>query len=344
MILLKKLLLPLLGLVLAGLVGAGFWVANWYLQAPENHPDLAVRIVVPEGKPLGTLAAELEEKKLVRSAFVLKVYSQLQGTTQKFQRGIYVIEPGLSLPALHNVLTSSRQEQVTIPEGLTLTQIAKILDEKNIVPGKEFLEAVKSNPRMAQKYGLKVTNLEGFIFPDTYQFIPTDQPDEIIDQMVGNFFHKLAQVGFNVKAHSFDELYKMLILASIIEKEYRVASEAPLMASVFKNRLTKRIGLASCATIIYIITELQGLPNPHRLLIKDTKIVSPYNTYLYRDLPPGPISNPGLTALNAAVNTPKTDYLYFVLKNPEIGNHTFTKTYEEHNAARYSYLQNFVTK
>ena len=119
-------------------------------------------------------------------------------------------------------------------------------------------------------------------------------------------------------------------MASIVEKEYKVKEEAPLIASVFKNRIRHNIGLYSCATIVYIITEIQGKPHPNRILTKDTKIDNPYNTYKWAGLTPGPISNPGLTALDAVINTPKTSYFFFQVKDEKKGTHVFTETFEEH--------------
>jgi UPF0755 protein len=128
-------------------------------------------------------------------------------------------------------------------------------------------------------------------------------------------------------------------MASIIEREYRVREEAPLIASVFYNRLQFGAGLSSCATIGYIITEVRGEPHPDFLTYKDLEIESPYNTYKYAGLPPGAICNPGKTALDAAFNPENTDYWYFVLKNPETGEHYFSEDLNEHNKARRLYLK-----
>ena len=134
----------------------------------------------------------------------------------------------------------------------------------------------------------------------------------------------------NIEGYNPADLHQVVILASIVEKEYKLKEEAPLIASVFKNRLKHNIGLYSCATIVYIITEIQGKPHPDRILTVDTKIDNPYNTYKWAGLTPGPISNPGLTALNASVNTPKTPYYFFQVENEATGKHVFTETFEEH--------------
>ena len=127
-----------------------------------------------------------------------------------------------------------------------------------------------------------------------------------------------------------EEFRDTIILASIVEHEYRIDEEAPLIASVFRNRIRKGIGLYSCATIEYIITEIEGKPHPDIITYKDLKINSPYNTYKWAALPPGPISNPGMVALKAASDTPATNYYYFRLIDPDTGRHAFTENFNEH--------------
>jgi UPF0755 protein len=128
-------------------------------------------------------------------------------------------------------------------------------------------------------------------------------------------------------------------MASIVEREYRSPDEAPVMAGVFYNRLKLRMRLQSCATVVYVITEIQGKPHPSRLFDKDIEIKDPYNTYTQRGLPPGPIASPGLTALNAAINPAETDYLYFRLVNQAEGRHYFSKTLDGHIQAAALYTK-----
>ena len=147
--------------------------------------------------------------------------------------------------------------------------------------------------------------------------------------MITNEYKKIAGID-GLANLSSQELFDVVRLASIVEREYQVASEAPLIASVFKNRLDRNIGLYSCATIEYIITEIQGKPHPEIITNKDLKIENPYNTYMWRGLPPGPISNPGLVALTAVAHPAQTDYFYFRLIDPQTGTHHFSKDFEEH--------------
>jgi len=151
--------------------------------------------------------------------------------------------------------------------------------------------------------------------------------------MVETFKRRVAEALPESASLSPQELHERLILASIVEREYRVPGEAPLMASVFSNRLRIGMALQSCATVVYVITEELGKPHPELLLFRDLEIESPFNTYLNRGLPPAPIANPGLVALLAALEPEKTEYLYFRLVDAAAGRHKFSVTYDEHEDA-----------
>jgi UPF0755 protein len=157
--------------------------------------------------------------------------------------------------------------------------------------------------------------------------------------MADTFFKRLAELQPDSLALSPAELNKRVIMASIVEREYRVDEEAPVMAGVFYNRLRIGMALQSCATVEYVITEIQGRPHPERLYERDTEIRSPYNTYLVPGLPPGPISAPGTVALDAAFNPAPSDYLYFRLVNPAEGRHYFSHTLDDHIRAGALYVK-----
>jgi UPF0755 protein len=156
---------------------------------------------------------------------------------------------------------------------------------------------------------------------------------------VETFFERLEEVEPGWRSLGGGKLLEKVILASIVEREYQLTEEAPLIASVFENRRRLGIGLESCATIAYIITEIQHLPHPEYITLEDKGIDSPYNTYKWAALPPGPISNPGRVALDAAFHPARTDYLYFVLRDPEAGKHYFSKDLDAHNKAKKLYLK-----
>jgi UPF0755 protein len=157
--------------------------------------------------------------------------------------------------------------------------------------------------------------------------------------MVKTFFIRLKSVYPDYKDLTPEELYRKVVLASIVEKEYRRKEEAPIIASVFYNRLKRHIRLESCATIGFIKTELLGQPHADRLWDIDLQIPSPYNTYQHYGLPPGPISNPGLVSLSAVFAPADTDYLYFVLEDPKTGRHHFSVNFNEHVSAKKLYLK-----
>jgi UPF0755 protein len=161
----------------------------------------------------------------------------------------------------------------------------------------------------------------------------------IVDKLVSTFFKNLSDIVPDLAKMDSKTIHDRVILASIIEREYRIKEEAPIIASVFYNRLKARVGLESCATLEYIITEILGLPHPTKITLDMKEIDSPYNTYKWNGLPPGPISDPGKLALTAAFFPAKTDYWFFVVKNQSTGEQYFSKDLEEHNEAKYFYLK-----
>jgi UPF0755 protein len=160
---------------------------------------------------------------------------------------------------------------------------------------------------------------------------PKDFPaEQVVRTMADNFFEKLYTISPSLQNMTPRELNDIVILASIVEREYRVREEAPLMAGVFYHRLRINMALQSCATVEYVITDILGRPHPSVILNVDLEIRSPFNTYMFRGLPPGPISAPGVVALRAAIYPEHTDFLYFRLIEPATGRHHFSRTYDEH--------------
>ena len=300
-----------------------------------------IRIEIPNGMSVSGAASLLVENQLIRNEKLfyytarypqLKAFLYGKGEDKPFilRSGIYYISPSMNIAQIQEELSSGQQEyiKVAIPEGLTISKIAAELEEKRICPAKEFINWCR-NPNTAAAYGIQGETVEGFLFPDTYYLTAGMEAPAVADIMLINFFEKISSIP-TLAAMNQADLYQAVILASIVEREYRVEDEAPLIASVFKNRLRRNIGLYSCATVEYILTEIEGRPHPERILIEDTKIDSPYNTYKWAGLPPGPISNPGLVALRASADTPKTNYYFFQVVDPAAGRHVFTTNFEEH--------------
>ena len=329
-------------LLLAGALAAAVVTVKKLASPVLSAEDgTKIRFEVPSGMSVSEAGLELEADGLIRNKklfYYSARYPQLKaflygkdvGTAFVLRSGIYYISPSMNIAEIQDVLSSGQQEyiKVSLPEGLTISKIAAELEENNICAASDFI-AVCTNTDFAASCGIAGETCEGFLFPDTYFLTAGMSAQTVAKLMIDNFYEKIQEIPTLASMNSAD-LYSTVTLASIVEREYRVEDEAPLIASVFKNRLRRNIGLYSCATVEYILTEILGRPHPERILIEDTKIDNPYNTYVWAGLPPGPISNPGLVALSASADTPKTNYYFFQIVDPAAGRHVFTTSFEEH--------------
>jgi len=294
--------------------------------------DGSYLIDIRKGETSQSVGMRLERTKLISNRYFWNIICRLD--KNQIKTGTYRIKMPSSQLAIYKVLTSGQEVlyKVTIPEGVTLNKMAKIIEEEGICSAQEFLSAAK-NKSIIDKYKIPNETMEGYLFPDTYLF-PSEYPAEkIVTAMADNFFSNLKNISPAVNSMTPKEINEKVILASIVEREYRIEKEAPLMAGVFYNRLRINMALQSCATVEYIITEIQNRPHPSVLLFSDIEIKHPYNTYINPGLPPGPISAPGLVALNAVFNPETTNYLYFRLEDVASGRHYFSRTYDEHMKA-----------
>ena len=319
-------------LILILLAGLFVFLIYNLMQSPSGDFK-EYKLRVPSGMTYYSVSQDLEENGIIKNAKVFYYYSRYKQANLK--SGVYVVNNKMSFDELHSLLKTGKQEtiSVSIPEGYTISAIAKILEERGVTSKNDFIKTATDRSFISE-FGIPSTTLEGYIFPDTYYFTPNMSAKDVLEIMVENFYKKLSSIE-NAEALSAKELHDVVKLASIVEKEYKVASEAPLIASVFKNRLRHNIGLYSCATIIYIITEIQGRPHPDVVRYVDTEIDNRYNTYLYSGLTPTPISNPGLVALDAVINTPKTSYFFFRVDDEAKGTHVFTSDLESHIEAGF---------
>lgn len=310
------------------------------ISISAENTDLSTQFDIKSGQSLKTISDNLKKDGFIRNALVMRLISKMKGTEQQVKTGEYRIEFSMNAMEIHNLIVSGigLLYKVTVPEGFTSSKIAILLEEKGITTEEEFIIAV-NDKSILEKFNIPGNSLEGFLYPDSYLF-PAGYPGvKIVSTMVENFFEKLETVFPEYKSFTAEGILDKVVLASIVEREYRVPEEASIMSSVFTNRLASRMSLGSCATVEYIITEIEKKPHPEYITFADIKIESPYNTYIKIGLPPGPISNPGKVALEAAFMPAKTDYLYFLLKNVETGEHFFSKKLSEHNKARIIYLK-----
>ena len=313
--------------VLSGMLAYYVIILLW----PQSHIDDAVSISISKGSTLIDISTELHSKKVIknRSSFILAV--KMLGYEKDIPAGKFNIDNVSTNYSLVNKLINSVNvsKKVTILEGWSINEIAEKLHSSLKIDKKSFLNASK-NKALLNKWDIKSTSFEGYLFPNTYQFDEDVSPIKIIDKMVSEYKK-------NVTKKMYDRMSKInlnenevLTLASIIEGEAIYDSERPTISGVYHNRLKKGMRLQADPTIQYIIDD-----SPRRLLNKDLKIKSPYNTYLNYGLPPGPINNPGLESIKAALYPEEIDFLYFVAKGD--GYHTFSKTEKEHNKAKRAF-------
>ena len=296
-------------------------------------------IEVYAGESAQSVGNRLERAGLIRNRHFWYLICRLGN--EHLKTGTYQLEIPANQFAIYRLLVSGRQlmYRVTIPEGATLRKTAAILEENGVCSAEEFLAASK-DPSILSRYRIPNSTIEGYLFPDTYLF-PKEYPaDRVIKAMADTFSNRLELLDPSVVNLSRNEINEKVVIASIVEREYRISEEAPLMAGVFYNRLKIGMALQSCATVEYIITEIQGRPHPSVLYNRDLEIRSPYNTYLVPGLPPGPISAPGTVALRAAFSPVQTEFLYFRLDDPQSGRHYFSKTLDEHIRAGQYILKN----
>jgi len=308
-------------------------------SADSGAARYSVRFDVRKGESAQSVGQRLAAAGLIRSEYFWYLLCRYY-KKETVKSGTYLIDVPANQIAIHRILVSGRQilMRVTIAEGLTLKKTAALLEEADICPAKEFLAAAR-DPAMVERYRIPGASMEGYLYPDTYLFPSAYPAERVVQAMADNFFTRIGEIDEKTLSMPPDELNRLVILASIVEREYRLDEEAPIMAGVFFNRLNIGMALQSCATVEYVMTEIQGRPHPEILLTRDTEIRDPYNTYVYPGLPPGPICAPGPVALGAVLAPVKSTYLYFRLIDPAVGKHYFSGTLDDHIRAGTLYLK-----
>lgn len=339
--LIKKFLISVLIVMLLLSAGGAFIYFRFTgLMGPVagSGPPVKVEVAVPQGTNSAQIARMLWAKGLIQSETVFRLYAMYRNLDGRLQAGEYELSTGLSTPEIIERLARGETSSYTftIPEGYTLKQIADKLSANNFVNRDRFLDlAAYGSFRHSFLRGVPPgpNRLEGYLFPDTYKITKKTTEKEIINIMLDRFERELSKYKIaELAAEKGLTVHQAVTLASIVEREAQKDEERPKVAAVFLNRLKKGWKLESCATIQYIL----GQPKA-RLFEKDLQIESPYNTYMYPGLPPGPIASPGGPSLKAAVNPADVDYLFFVVADD--GKHIFGRTLQEHNRNKAEYLK-----
>ena len=295
---------------------------------PQGNPYDFVKVTIPKGASLNEVGITLKNNNIIHNKQSFQLAVKILGYEKDIPAGRFRIEKASTNYAIIDQLVNGKQltKKVTIREGWTISMIAKELDEKLGIKT-HFFEDATHNKNLLDKWGIQAKSFEGYLFPNTYQFNENELPSDIINVMVQEYKRNLSDemlVQMNQIKMSEQEV---LTLASIIEGEASYDKERAIISGVYHNRLKKGMRLQADPTIQYILED-----GPRRLLNRDLKIVSPYNTYLNKGLPPGPINNPGIESIKAALFPAESDYLYFVARGD--GYHTFSITEKQHNKAK----------
>jgi UPF0755 protein len=337
----------LIWLILLGVVAAGGWFA-WAVLTPAE-PSGPTFVLLHPGYSTRRIAAELKEAGIIRSeeAFVLWHYVH---RTRSLKAGEYLFDKSSNIIDIQKRLRRGDIyfRTVVVPEGFTMFDIARAIEAAGLGPAGDFLKVAQSDTALIADIAPGARSLEGYLFPDTYEFSRMMTMQDMAAAMVKQFRQVAHQIGLisdvaylrRAKLHVAaqitpdtsqeagpNDVERTVIMASIVEKETAVAEERPLVASVYYNRLSKRIALDADPSIIY--AELLAGTYQGALHHADMQFNSPYNTYRNAGLPPGPIGNPGRSALEAAMHPAQSDFYYFVADAQ--GHHRFARTMEEHN-------------
>lgn len=284
-----------------------------------------IYVTIPRGANLDKIAAILKKNRIITNETTFKIMAKLQHKDKKLKSGIYKLKKFSSTKDVINILSEGKSEniKITIPEGFTLEQIYPILKSKFGISKTDYTNYTHDRT-ILKHYRIQGSSLEGYMFPDTYLFNASATLDEIVKIFLNRFNDVFTEESIKYWHILRRPRYKIIIMASLIQAEARYKSEMPLIASVYYNRLRKGYRLECDPTVIYALGK-----HKNRLTYKDLKIDSPYNTYKYYGLPPGPICNPGRDAIDAAMSPARTKYLYFVADIN--GHHLFAKSLKEHN-------------
>jgi UPF0755 protein len=304
------------------------------LDRPASYDDTSVTFVVESGENATTIAARLEELGLVTDGELFRMFIRYHEIDANLEAGEYVLRPNMTMSEIAETLQHASIEEVTvtIPEGWRAEQVAQMLAQKKIVSDDEFMTLARGGKF---DYSLlqdrpEESSLEGFLFPETYRIPAQAEAEDLVERMLSTLDERFTPEMRRLAAERGMTIYEVITLASIVEREAVIAEEQPLIAGVFLNRLEEGMYLRADPTVQYAkgydaTTGQWWAP----VAVEEWEAVdSPYSTYLYPGLPPGPICSPGLSAIQSVLEPADTEYLFFLAKGD--GSHAFATTYEEH--------------
>ena len=317
-------------LLLVTLTASYLTVLNYINTTPSVTED--IRIEIPKGSGLSGISQKLMESGVIANDTLFILYVMKEGWQDKLKAGEYKFEKGSTMAGVVRKIVNGDVElhKVAIPEGLSVREIARLLDEKGVVNESEFMEQTRNEKLVKKLLGPDATSLEGYLFPETYSYSGSLTAAELIELMVERFKAVYEPLSEQRKGVNLTD-NEVLTLASIVEKETGASFERPLISAVFQNRIKIGMKLDSDPTVIYGM----GEDYDGNLSRSDLKRYTEYNTYVIKGLPPGPIANPGKDSILAVLNPADVKYLYFVSKGD--GTHHFSNSFREHQNAVNKY-------
>lgn len=316
-----------------------FYLFNRQASFSHGTGNIAQTFEIKSGEGIKEVAANLEKGQFIKNKYYFDYYVWKTGSKGKIQAGKYELKGSMTIPEIVQVLSLgeivSNEVKITFPEGMGAKAMSEILNQKGF-NGSQFLKDINSGTGIKTDYEFlankpQKANLEGFLFPDTYIFWKDAKPEEIANRMLQNFDEKLTPKMRDDIQNQGKNIFDIITMASILEKEVKTADDMKIASGIFWDRIGVGMPLQSCATVAYVLGE-----EKKQFSYADTRTPSPYNTYLNKGLPPGPIDNPGMSSILAAIYPTKTDYSYF-LTDPATGKTIFSKTLEEHAANKVKY-------
>jgi UPF0755 protein len=322
----------LTAVIIVVLIFIAWFYYGYYYPFSGNKKSKIIEI--EKGLDVKSISLQLKKERIIRDRIIFLIGYNIFHKNQSLKAGEYSFSFPISCREVLNKLTRGEilLHLITIPEGLTIEEIANIFEQKASIPYKEFINEAQ-NTELIKDIDPEAKNLEGYLFPESYHIPKGIHAQKVITSMVEQF-KNIFNADWRRKAEELGmSIREIVTLASLIEKETSVPEERPLVSAVFHNRLKRGMKLECDPTIIYALKKEGKYKD--RIRTKDKSFNSPYNTYLYYGLPPGPICNPGKESLEAALYPASTNYLYFVSKND--GTHYFSSNLREHIKAVIRY-------
>lgn len=321
-------------MILAVVVAGGAWAYSNLGRPYKGYAAQEQFVDIPPGTGTAGMARRLADAGIVRSARTFRLAVWLRGSSRRLQAGEYRFDRPMTAAEVVDRIARGEVHvrALTFREGLTIREMASVFEKGGFGSASEFIAASK-NAELVREIDPKANDLEGYLFPDTYTLPRSATAAQLVERMVDRFRKVLTSELKGEAAERGLSVRELVTLASLVEKETAKPEERPVVAGVYTNRLRIGMGLQCDPTVIYALM-LAGRYDGN-IRRGDLQIDSPYNTYRYAGLPPGPIAAPGEAALQAAANPADVPYLYFVSRND--GSHVFSTTLEEHNRNVYNY-------